>query len=68
MESVRECVVDSSRALECVREQRGEREQAGSGWMVWVKIKRQASAGRLAKKLRIAAQFRFHAFEPTPTS
>jgi len=36
--------------------------------MVWVKIKRQASAGRLAKKLRIAAQFRFHAFEPTPTS
>ena len=32
MESVREWVVNSSRALECVRERRGEREQAGSGW------------------------------------
>jgi hypothetical protein len=35
MEVVRGCVVNSSRALECVRERRrGEREQqqAGSGW------------------------------------
>lgn len=64
------CVVNSSRALECVRERRGEREQAGWQWMVLGQdqaIKRQASAGRLAKRLRIA-QFRFHAFEPTPTS
>ena len=54
MESVRVCVVNSSRALECVRERRGEREQAGWQWMVLGQdqaIKRQASAGRLAKKL-----------------
>ena len=68
MESVRECVVNSSRALECVRERRGEREQAGSGWFGSRSSVKQAPAVSQRSYLRIAAQFRFHAFKQTPTS
>ena len=56
------CVVNSSRALECVRERRGEREQSSSSRLAVDGLGQdQASSKRrrLAKKLRIA-HFRFH--------
>ena len=62
------CVVNSSRALECVRERRGEREQsragrlAGSGWFGSRSSVKQAPPSR--KEAKNSALPLSHAFAP----